>query len=80
MMKLALGFALVFALSGTALAENGVPAGSKLRLAQAANACVAGCSSQNASCKRVCPATFSDPCLSACDSQMHTCVQGCQNK
>jgi hypothetical protein len=52
----------------------------KYRLADSSDVCVAGCSNQNASCKRVCPTTFSTPCLNSCDSQMQTCQRGCQAK
>jgi hypothetical protein len=44
------------------------------------DACLANCSSQNVSCERVCPETFSTPCLSACDSQAQTCQQSCRRK
>jgi hypothetical protein len=44
------------------------------------DACVASCATQSASCKRVCPATFSTPCLNACDNQERTCRQACQRK
>jgi hypothetical protein len=50
----------------------------KYRVAASADACMANCSNQNASCKRVCPTTFSTPCLNACDSQAQTCQRGCQ--
>jgi hypothetical protein len=43
-------------------------------------ACLASCASQNDSCKRACPATFSTPCLTSCDSQAQTCQQSCQRK
>jgi hypothetical protein len=77
-MRLALGAALLFALLGTAVAGTNSVGVSKIRLADAAaDACFANCASQHASCKRVCPTTFSTPCLSACDSQLQTCRQGC---
>jgi hypothetical protein len=80
-MKFAFGAALLLSLIGTALAEPGIVIKSKLRFADAAaDACFANCANQNASCKRVCPTTFSSPCLSACDSQMQTCRQSCQNR
>jgi hypothetical protein len=51
----------------------------KLRLADAASdACLAGCATQNDSCKRICPTTLATPCLSACDSQAQTCREGCR--
>lgn len=56
-------------------------ASTRLRVADAAaDACFANCANANAACRRVCPATFSTPCLSACDSQAQTCRQGCQSK
>jgi hypothetical protein len=51
---------------------------SKFRMADSSDACMANCATQNASCKRVCPTTFSTPCLSSCDSQMQICTQGCR--
>jgi hypothetical protein len=50
----------------------------KYRVADSADACMANCSTQSASCKRVCPTTFNTPCLNACDSQAQTCQRGCQ--
>jgi hypothetical protein len=80
-MKLALFATLLFSVAGTALAGTNAVSVGKLRLADAtADACFANCASQNASCKRVCPTTFSTPCLSACDSQMQTCTQSCQGR
>lgn len=83
-MKLALCAVLSLLLIGTASAGQGsagqgnVSIG-KLRLADAASdACLAGCASQNDSCKRVCPTTLGAPCQSACDSQAQTCRQGCR--
>jgi hypothetical protein len=52
----------------------------KYRIADSSDACFANCSSQNASCKRTCPTTFSTPCLSACDNQAQTCRQSCRAK
>jgi hypothetical protein len=78
-MKYALGAAFLVYLAGTAAA--GSVGFSKLRFADAASdACFANCASENASCKRVCPITFSTPCLSACDSRLQTCRQGCQKR
>jgi hypothetical protein len=81
-MKIAYGAAgLVLALIGPALADPGIVFKTKLQFADAAaDACFANCANQNTSCKRVCPVTFSTPCLSACDSQMQTCRQGCQSR
>lgn len=50
------------------------------RVADAADACLVNCSSQNASCKRTCPTTFNGPCISACDNQAQFCTQNCQRK
>ena len=80
LMKFAFGAALLLSLIGPARAEPGIVIKSKLRFADAADACFANCTNQNASCKRVCPTTFSTPCLSACDSQAQTCRQSCQNR
>jgi hypothetical protein len=81
MKKLTLGTALLMAMLGAAIAEPSFAVKSKLRFADAAaDACMANCANQNASCKRVCPVTFSTPCLTACDSQMQTCTQGCQKR
>jgi len=78
-MKFVFGAAILASLLGAAEAKN--VNGGKLRLADAAaDACYASCSSQNESCKRVCPVTLGAPCLSACDSQAQTCRQGCQGK
>ena len=79
-MKSLLGVALVFSVIGTTMAAP-VSTKGKWRLADAAtDACFASCASQNESCKRVCPTTFSPPCMNACDSQAQTCRQSCQNK
>jgi hypothetical protein len=79
-MKLA-SAALLLALIGPATADSSVVNTSKMRFADAAaDACFANCASENASCKRVCPATFSTPCLNACDSRTQTCKQSCQNR
>jgi hypothetical protein len=78
-MKYALGAAFLFYLGGTAVAGTTSVGFSKMRFADAAaDACFANCASENASCKRVCPITFSTPCLSACDNRLQTCRQGCQ--
>jgi hypothetical protein len=80
-MKLVLGAVLLLAMIGSATADPIMAVKSKLRLADAAaDACIASCANENASCKRVCPTTFSTPCLSACDSQAQTCRQSCQNR
>jgi cbb3-type cytochrome oxidase subunit 3 len=50
------------------------------RVAQSANACLINCASQNDSCKRMCPSSYSGPCLSACDNQAQFCQQNCQRR
>jgi hypothetical protein len=80
-MKFAMAIAVLWALLDAAFAGDGGIRASKFRFADASSdACVASCSTQNASCKRTCPATFSTPCLSACDSQAQTCARACQTK
>jgi hypothetical protein len=81
-MKVSLCAVFALALSGSAFAESNVSKSfGRLHFADAtADACFASCSSQNVSCKQVCPATFSTPCLSSCDSQAQTCRQSCQSK
>ena len=79
-MKFTLAAAVIFALSGTAMASQSAPLKALLRVADSSDACIANCSSQADSCKRVCPTTFNVPCLSACDSQAQTCRQGCRGR
>jgi hypothetical protein len=76
-MKLTLCVVLISALLGPAVAQTSPKKLSRFADATS-DACVANCASQNESCKRVCPTTFSTPCLNACDSQAQTCRQGCQ--
>jgi hypothetical protein len=81
MMRMALSAVVLAILSGTALAESATGFKARLRVADAAaDACFASCADQSASCKRVCPTTFSTPCLSGCDAQAQTCRQSCQNR
>lgn len=78
-MKLVLVALFLASLTGAAAA--GTSSFSKLRFADAAtDACFANCTDANNSCKRVCPTTFSSPCISACDSQAQTCRQSCRNR
>lgn len=80
-MKLALNAAFLVAIMGTAVAEPAISFHGKFKLADAViDSCVSKCTSENASCKRTCPVTFSTPCLSACDSQAQFCRQGCQRR
>jgi hypothetical protein len=77
-MKFALTAAAFLTFIVAASADSGRP---KLRFANAAtDACVANCSTQAASCRRACPATFSTPCLTACDNQAETCARSCRAK
>jgi hypothetical protein len=50
------------------------------RVAESANVCLVNCASENDSCKRMCPPTYSVPCMSACDNQAQFCRQACQQK
>jgi hypothetical protein len=79
-MKWILGGLLLITLVGTAAAENGITIRQRFAASASAEACLANCSSNNANCKRVCPAVLGAPCLASCDSQYQTCTQGCQNK
>jgi hypothetical protein len=80
-MKFAMAATVFLALIGSAFANGGNIQASKFKFADASSdACVAGCSTQNASCKRTCSATFNTPCLNACDSQAQTCMRGCQTR
>jgi hypothetical protein len=80
-MKSAMTIAILWTLLGAAFAADGGIRVSKFRFADASSdACAANCSTQNASCKRTCPATFSTPCLNSCDIQAQTCARSCQAK
>lgn len=81
-MRTMLGVAFLMALIGTSVAEPSVLLSKKKFIYADArsDACLAGCANDNASCKRVCPTTFSSPCFTACDSQAQTCRQGCENR
>ena len=68
-------FALFLFGIGAAHAET---VNSRWIVAESANACLVNCASQNDSCKRVCPTTYSGPCISACDNQAQFCRQSCQ--
>jgi hypothetical protein len=79
-MKTLLSIAIALAITGLADAETGSLKVNRSRVAANEDAaCFANCSTQNASCKRVCPATLNVPCLSACDSQYQTCTRACQS-
>ena len=75
-MKYGLIVAVIFVLSGPSLAGSS----KSMRVADGAEVCLANCSSENESCKRVCPTTYNVPCLSACDNQAQACRQSCQRK
>ena len=80
MKLLAINVVVACLLVSAVLASEGPTTKRPLRVADSGSACLANCSYQNESCKRVCPTTFNVPCLSACDSQAQTCRQGCQMK
>ena len=71
-------FALLFA--GAASADAGPLNKARWRVAESANVCLVNCASENDSCKRMCPPTYSVPCMSACDNQAQFCRQACQQK
>jgi hypothetical protein len=73
-MKLVISAVLAFSFATAATAQ---PNGAQTKIAQAANACLANCANQDASCRRSCPSTLSGPCLSSCDAQTRSCRQGC---
>jgi hypothetical protein len=50
------------------------------RSRQAVEACLAQCASSDASCRRVCPVTFSGPCLTSCDARGQACRQSCERR
>ena len=79
-MKLLIGVVLVLVTAMAANATAGDLFSKKARVADAADVCLANCSSQDAACRRVCPTTFNVPCLNSCDSQTQSCRQGCQRK
>jgi hypothetical protein len=79
-MRFAMGFGLLVLLLASATAGTSGSDNKQRLAAGSADACLANCANQNASCKRVCPTTLSTPCLSNCDSQMQTCTQGCRSQ
>ena len=81
-MKLVFGTAFLFLVAmGPSLTASGAASKGKLQFADAAaDACLRSCATENESCKRVCPTTFSTPCLNSCDSRMQTCREGCQRR
>ena len=79
-MKLATFTVFGLLLLGPISAQAGSPVKAGPKVADAANACLINCASQNNSCKRMCPTTYSGPCMSACDNQAQFCRQSCQPK
>jgi hypothetical protein len=80
-MRAVSGALFLLLLSATACHATGTFKLGKYQIADnSSDACVASCSNQNISCKRVCPATFSTPCLDACDSQLQICQQNCRRR
>jgi hypothetical protein len=79
-MKSALIVVVTFALFAVVSANAGAANKVGLRVANATDVCLANCSSEKASCQRVCPTTFNVPCLNACDSQEQFCKQNCQRR
>jgi len=77
-MKLVLALIFFLGLFQAALANPDATNRFKLRLADSADVCFANCSSESASCKRLCPTTYNVPCLSACDNQAQACRQNCR--
>ncbi len=74
-------FATLLCVSFMGPSASASPSGKVVwRVAQAANACLINCASESDSCKRVCPATYSGPCISACDNQAQFCRQNCQRR
>jgi hypothetical protein len=76
---LAIG-ALTLLLIGAPFAHAESLSKARWHVAESANTCLVNCASQNDSCKRTCPVTYSGPCVSACDNQAQFCRQACQQK
>jgi hypothetical protein len=77
-MKFVLALTVIFGVSQVAFANSDATNRFKLRVADSSDVCFANCSSESASCKRLCPTTYNVPCLSACDNQAQACMQSCQ--
>jgi hypothetical protein len=74
-------FTILFCISFAEPSTSASPSGKTvLRLAQSSSACLVNCASENDSCKRLCPVTYSGPCVSACDNQAQFCRQNCQRR
>ena len=78
-MKSAIFVSLVV-LTAPAVAEPRPGMEKDWRVAYSASACLTTCASQSDACKRMCPTTYSGPCVSACDNQEQFCRQACQQK
>ena len=79
-MKFAAIVVLILVISGVAPAGAGDDANANKaarRVADASNACLINCASENESCKRVCSTTYNVSCISACDNQAQFCKQAC---
>jgi hypothetical protein len=79
-MKLATLTVFGLLLLGPISAEGSSLLKASWKVADAASACLMNCASQNDSCKRMCPTTYSGPCNAACDNQAQFCRQSCQQK
>ncbi len=77
-MKYVFILTIISGVSEAVLADEGATIRFKLRVADSTDVCLANCSSENASCKRVCPTTYNVSCLSACDNQAQACRQNCR--
>ena len=75
-MKLGFCVVLLSLLTFDALAQSGVGG----QRTGGVEACLAKCSSDDSSCRRACPVTFSGPCLNSCDIRTQSCRQTCQSR
>jgi hypothetical protein len=73
-------FATLLCVAAMGATASASPGKSVWRVAQSANACLISCANENDSCKRLCPPTYSVPCISACDNQAQFCRQNCQRR
>jgi hypothetical protein len=74
-------FAFLLCISFVGPCASASPSGKVAwRVAQAGNACLVNCASENDSCKRLCSATYNVPCFSACDNQAQFCRQNCERR
>ena len=68
---------LLSAMTLDAFGQTGA-GGQKAGSREVVEACMTKCSSDDSTCRRTCPITFSGPCLSSCDNRSQSCRQGCQ--